>query len=201
MLALIHGLGQSDTSWFEVIKNLNTKEEIYNPNLFELVEEKTYDKIYKALAKKLNQKEEKVFLCGLSLGGILALNYAIDYPEKVEKLILIASQYKMPKFLLKLQNIMFKLMPEKSFTELGISKDEFIKLMKSTMDIDFSSDLNKVKCPVLVVVGEKDKANLKAAKELSEAFNEDVTIVPKAGHVLNEDSPESLAELLNNFIE
>ena len=37
-----------------------------------------------------------ICLCGLSLGGVLALNYAIEHPEKIKGMVLIATQYKMP---------------------------------------------------------------------------------------------------------
>lgn len=48
-------------------------------------------------------------LCGLSLGVVLALNYIIDNPKKVNSLVLIAGQSEMPKALLKLQNIVLGL--------------------------------------------------------------------------------------------
>lgn len=35
----------------------------------------------------------KIDLCGLSHGGVLALNYACVHPEKVHSLVLIATQY------------------------------------------------------------------------------------------------------------
>ena len=38
-------------------------------------------------------------------------NYAIDHPDKVNSLILIAAQYKMPKKLLSIQNTIFRFMP------------------------------------------------------------------------------------------
>ena len=43
-------------------------------------------------------------------GAVLALNYAIDFPQKAGSLVLIAPQYDMPKFLLKVQNVLFKFM-------------------------------------------------------------------------------------------
>ncbi|MGO4928740.1 alpha/beta fold hydrolase [Fundicoccus sp. Sow4_F4] len=48
---------------------------------------------------------------GISLGGTLALNYAVDFPEAVDSLTLINTQFKMPKVLLSLQNIFFKFIP------------------------------------------------------------------------------------------
>ena len=47
-----------------------------------------------------DKENEEIVLCGLSLGAVLTLNYAIDHPDKVKALVLIAAQYKMPKKLL-----------------------------------------------------------------------------------------------------
>ncbi|WP_152656649.1 alpha/beta fold hydrolase [Oceanobacillus sp. CFH 90083] len=56
-----------------------------------------------------------IHLCGLSLGAVLSLNYALDRPEKVHSLILLNAQYKMPRFLLAVQNVMFRLLPNSVF--------------------------------------------------------------------------------------
>lgn len=59
-------------------------------------------------------------ICGLSLGSIIALQYTIENLEKVKSLLLIGTQYKMPKILLNFQNLIFKFMPNNIFKELGI---------------------------------------------------------------------------------
>lgn len=41
--------------------------------------------------------DEPIDWCGLSLGGVLALNYAIERPDKVKSLVLIATPYMIPK--------------------------------------------------------------------------------------------------------
>ena len=53
-------------------------------NLPDLVHSKevTYDNLYAAFSDYCNQYDEPIDLCGLSLGGVLALNYAIQYPKK-----------------------------------------------------------------------------------------------------------------------
>ena len=77
---------------------------------------------------------------------------------KVNSLVLIAAQYKMPKGLFKFQNFIFGFMPAKMFEETGFSKKDFITLSKTMMDIDFSNTLDSVSCLVLLLCGEKDKA-------------------------------------------
>lgn len=58
--------------------------------------------------------------------------------------------------------------PRKTFESMGLSKNDVIKLTRSMRALDFSQQLKEIMCPVDIVCGEKDTANLKAAKKLSE---------------------------------
>ena len=104
----IHGLGQTSEIWNKVIQKTGSAEQSICPNLSEFVNEKevNYKNLYQGFSDFCDKTEGMLDLCGLSLGGVLALNYAIEYPEKVKSLVLIAAQYKMPKKLLKIQNIL-----------------------------------------------------------------------------------------------
>ena len=95
-------------------------------------------------------------ICGLSLGGILAMQYAIEHPEKMNSLVLIGTQYEMPKYLLKIQNLIFRIMPCSAFEKMGFQKTDFINLCKSMTEINFKHELKKISCSVLVVCGDKD---------------------------------------------
>ena len=55
------------------------------------------------------------------MGGVLALHYSIENPEKVKAAVLIGTQYKMPKGLLKFQNIAFHIMPQRMFDTMGLA--------------------------------------------------------------------------------
>ena len=163
----LHGLGQTSDSWNNVIKETEVADDSISLSLNDMLADKcaTYDELYSALIREFD-KYDDIVLCGLSLGAVLALNYALDYPNKVKCLVLIAPQYKMPKLLLKLQNIMFRFMPASNFDSIGFKKEDFISLCASMTKLDFSHSLDKISCPVLVVCGEKDNVNKKAAKEL-----------------------------------
>lgn len=65
------------------------------------------------------------------------------------------------------------------------------------MDIDFSNTLDSVSCPVLLLCGEKDKANRKASEKLSGILKDNsFEIIENASHEANVDNPEKLATLL-----
>ena len=94
--------------------------------------------------KYCSNLSEPLDLCGLSLGAVLSLNYAIDNPEKINSLILIAPQYNMPKTLLKIQNIIFHFMPNSAFSKIGLTKKGFIEFTNSMMNIDFSENIKNL---------------------------------------------------------
>lgn len=197
----LHGLGQTSDSWNNVIKETEVADDSISLSLNDMLADKcaTYDELYSALIREFD-KYDDIVLCGLSLGAVLALNYALDYPNKVKSLVLIAPQYKMPKMLLRLQNIMFKFMPASNFDSIGFKKEDFISLCASMAKLDFSHSLDKISCPVLVVCGEKDNVNKKAAKELVNHFKDAKYLeLSNTGHEANVESSKELAIELDKF--
>lgn len=199
----VHGLGQNSANWKETIDGLDIATNIECPDLFDLyIGELNYNNLYRRFSEYCDKFTEPLDICGLSLGGMLALNYAIDNPNKVHSLVLIGTQYSIPKKLMKLQNIIFKLMPEKYFSKIGISKKNIISLTISMMDLNFENDLEKITCPVLIVCGEKDIANEKASKKLKNLLNTStLKLIQNAGHEVNKDNPKQLSDELNKFFD
>jgi pimeloyl-ACP methyl ester carboxylesterase len=199
----IHGLDQSPHSWDNMLEFTGKNYDVICPDLFKLIENKefTYENLYREFSNYLKNISEPMVLCGLSLGGVLALNYAIDNPEKINSLILIATQYKMPKTLLKIQNVIMKMLPNFLFKGSNISKENLLKLTNSMLNLDFSKNLNKVKCRSFIICGSKDTANLNASKMLSENIeNSQLKIFKNQGHIINESAPKLLADSINDFI-
>ena len=120
----LHGLGQAPSDWETTIKKLDLGMDVYCPDLSDWLsgKEASYLNLYHALESYCEQQEEPLHLCGLSLGGILTLHYALEHAEKVASLVLIGTQYIMPKRLLKFQNMIFHLMPNRSFRKMGFGK-------------------------------------------------------------------------------
>ena len=198
----VHGLGQTPTAWEKVLLHVNDGEHSLCPDLIVFGRNKdvSYENLYKGLVEFCNNIDAPIDLCGLSLGGVLALNYAIDNPEKVNSLVLIATQFRMPKRLLKIQNILFRFMPKSMFQSMGFEKHDYIYLCKTMMELDFCNSLHTITCPVMVVYGEKDYANKKAAVELASILkNSMLKVIRGSGHEVNIDEPEKLGKLLSEF--
>ena len=200
---LVHGLGQTEKSWDKIIEELdksNIKAE--NPNLFELAKnyEINYENIYRTFCDYCKSFKEKINLCGLSLGGILSINYAIEYPDKVNSIILIGTTYKIPKKMFKLQNFIFRFMPKSTFENMGIKKNDFINLTNSMADLDIKSKVDNIKCKALILCGEKDNVNMESAKQLNRNIKASkLEIIKNAGHEVNTENPKELARVISKY--
>lgn len=199
-LILIHGLGQSAAAWNKTVRCLPEGISTVCPELSELAKG-GYDGLYAAFCEYCGGFDMPLDLCGLSLGAVLALNYAADFPERVRSLVLIAGQYKVPRALMKLQGMIFRLMPRKAFSGTGFGKSDFIALNSSMAGLDFTDKLQDVPVDTLVAVGERDKPNAAAADELSMLLGCPLEVIPNSGHEVNVDNPKALAEVITAFYE
>lgn len=200
----LHGLGQKSDSWNRTIKETKVSGSSISLSLAEMSEGKdvTYKELYSSFSEVCDKEDEEIVLCGLSLGAVLALNYAIDHPDKTKALVLIAAQYKMPEKLLKFQNVLFRLMPNSMFKQIGFKKADVISLCGTMAKLDFTDSLHNVSCPVLIVCGEKDHANKKASKELTRYLSKSFFYeLLKTGHEVNIEAPEEIAIVLQKFYD
>ncbi len=194
---LLHGLGQTAKDWEDVTQWLSSSN-IDCPELFASVNDMSYSRLLANLEQQYADTSESLCICGLSLGALLALDFTIRHEDKVSSLVLIGAQYKVPGWLIDFQNLLFRCMPDKSFANMGISKNNIIKLSRSMRSLNFTSQLDKITCPVTIVCGEKDRANLKASKKLKELLPQaKLHIIPGAGHEINKTAPQDIVAILN----
>lgn len=199
---LLHGLGQSSASWEQVIETMENKEDILFPDLTRWMsnETPTYFELYQEFKKYCSEFTEPLNIAGLSLGGVLALQYTIEHPAKVNSLVLIGTQHTMPKNLLKIQNIIFRVIPNSFFGKTGFNKKGFISISNSLMDLNFFHELKSIRCPTYIICGSKDKANRSASRQLEEhILNSEYLLIANAGHEVNIDKPAVLGKMLNRF--
>ncbi len=201
-MVLLHGLGQTADSWRDVLRELDGGETLC-PQIFQLPTDGPldYPRLYRALCGYLDGVPGRFVLCGLSLGGVLALQYAIEHGDRLSSLALIAPQFDMPKKLLALQNTLFRLMPAKAFEPMGLAKVDVVRLCGSMASLNFRDRLGEVSCPALVIYGEKDRANLGAARELARLLpKSQLRLIPRAGHEVNVQAPQELGAVLQELL-
>lgn len=198
----IHGSGHKAISWNETISYMKSNENISCPDLSSLLngKEATYANLYSSFTKYCSKISGQIDLCGISLGGILALNYALDFPDKVKTLVLIGTPHKIPKVAFGIQNIIFRFLPKSIFQNMAFSKRDTFILGNSMKESDFSNRAKEISCSTLIICGEKDSANIKSAHYLNEHIkNARLQIIDDTGHVVNEENPKTLANVLDEY--
>ena len=198
----IHGFGHRAASWNETISHMKSGQDVLCPDLPSLLRgrEATYQTLYASFTEDCDRLGEPLHLCGLSLGGILALHYASEHPEQVSSLVLIGTPHQIPKAALALQTVIFRLLPTSAFQTMAFSKQDTLALSSSIRELELSGLSQNIQCPTLILCGEKDRANLKSARFFSRSIaNAALAVVDGAGHALNEDAPQALARLLDDF--
>ncbi len=196
-IILIHGLGQTADSWNETINMLSAETDVLCPGLSDFYGSGGYDEMYQGFSEYLDQISQPLYLCGLSLGAVLALNYALDHPERVSGIALAAPQFRMPKTLLRFQNAVFRLMPQKAFNGSGLTKQQMISLTADMARLDFTPELGRINCPVSIACGERDRANVNAARELAALLPRSrLSVISGAGHEINTEAPAEMARFI-----
>lgn len=199
---LIHGSGHKAASWNETITYMKHGKDILCPDLSSMLngKEATYSNLYASFIKYCNKINGQIHLCGISLGGILALNYALDFPDKVKSLVLIGTPHKVPKVMFRVQNAIFRFIPKSMFENMAFQKKDTFMLGNSMKNLDFSDRVHNIKCPTLIICGKKDRANMKSAHFLTKNIeNVKGMMIENTGHVVNEENPKMLAKILDKF--
>ncbi len=198
----VHGSGHKATSWEKTLSYITNNEDIVCPNLSSILEgkEASYENLYSSFVKYCNEFDGQIHLCGLSLGGILALNFSLDFPQKVKTLVLIGTPYKVPKAAFSFQNIIFRFLPKSIFETMAFDKKNTFALGDTMKNLDFSDRVKNIKCPTLILCGKKDSANMKSADYLSQNIRSaELKIIENTGHVVNEENPKILANILTEY--
>ncbi len=147
-----------------------------------------YVECFKEMFEKLNI--DKPILIGHSFGGKISLLYASKY--EVEKLVLFGSPFKqeVTKVSLKLKILKgLKKVPVvnklEGFAKKHIGSDDYKKasplmreILVSTVNLDITEDVKKIKCPTLIVWGTNDEAvPVERAYELEKLIDDAGVIV------------------------
>ena len=83
---------------------------------------------------------------------------------------------------------------------MAFDKKDTFALGNTMKNLDFSDKVKNIKCPTLILCGEKDSANIKSAHFLSQNIKgAKLKIIEGTGHVVNEENPKMLANILTEY--
>lgn len=203
-LLFIHGLGDRTEDWqkLKFFEGLDYHIHYLDLREMDVEHNQTIDSFVKGITAYVQNLDEQVSLCGFSLGAIIALKVASDMPEKIQSLILIGGQHTPPKFIMNIQKQIFKLLPQRVFSNMIFTKSELIRIIESVKNTTLFDQLSKVTCTTLIICGGKDYFNLRAAHEMAKKIqNANEMIIPGAGHIIYQKNPEELKKVLQKFLK
>lgn len=232
-IIILHGWGSSPQKWEKVKSELikknfkviipylpgfNPKDPIKSPW--------SINDYTKWFNQYLNQKKlKKIILIGHSNGGRIASYFTSQFPERVEKLILIASAGLPPKnkikiiffkFISKIGKIFFQLIPSKKIYQFAQKTLYFIArekdylnanpVMKKTLinmtTIDLTEVFTKIKTPTLIIWGENDRETpLWMGKKINQLIKKSkLEIIKDGNHSLHISQPKKLVSVILKYI-
>ena len=165
-LVLVHGSGQKADSWSRTAALLEGEANVHCPQLSQLTEggPASWFRLASGFESYMEQLEDKPILVGLSLGGMLALDYASRHGKKLAHLVLIGTPHRIPRLALGFQNLVFRALPKSTFDSMAFSKADTFALSRSMKDVDLEAAIAALSVPTTVVCGSKDRTNLDSAR-------------------------------------
>jgi pimeloyl-ACP methyl ester carboxylesterase len=224
---LVHGAGGSSQHWQPLLSQLDS-------NIFSLVVDlpghgatsgtvpESIEEAADFLSSFLSALNIKGPVCyvGQSLGGLIGLQFTLSYPQRVKRLVLMATAAKIqlhPDFLDSALSGEWNLLTlSQSFASevLELSRnlvlDEFkyTRLSKDASDfmgvsqIDLSNSISNIQVPTLILTGDDDVIiSPRKGKLLQKNIpNARLVTLPDAGHYLQVEQPAKVAEEIEHFL-
>ncbi|MCL2860551.1 MAG: alpha/beta hydrolase [Oscillospiraceae bacterium] len=205
-LILIAGLGVDHKIFNSMLSELSQKYKVIvfdnrgaglsdKPKESYLIEDMSNDVL--ELLKKLSI--EKANVLGLSMGGRIALNLAIEHPEIIEKLILVSSTT----YTKKTKMIFSKMI---KFIRAKFSKSEqpyysFKNQLEASRSFNCSDRIENIKSPTLILYGNKDKRLPKNSVEYTHNKIRNSKVIEfKGGHLFFLFKNEEIISEIKNFL-
>ncbi len=230
-LVLLTGQGASSMIWYANVATLSQAHRIYAVDIIGDIGKSVLTQprlTVQEYAPWLNEVFaelglERPYLAGLSFGGFIALRFALAFPERIRKLVLMAPAGLLslrPSFFLRMAAMFLPsfLLSLESKQKLVFGSDSpnvmpIIKLITSTkgfrMNMVFppvftDEELQQVKAPTLLLMGDQEVVyNYQAVAErvanLIPTIETD--IIAGAGHALNLDQPEVVNQRVLAFLK
>ena len=174
------------------------------------------------------KKIDKCILAGMSMGGAIAIQFAIKFPDRIKFLILmnpgpgtlfskgfslispILSFVSQKKCLLKpfLKSVLMNPLPRKKLSEFVddaalVSKETWLQYLHPDNKIKDLNRLKNLSMPTLVIIGEKDKAiPIEFQEDIADAIPKAVKVVIKnEGHAVVIENPKKVLSEINSFLK
>lgn len=135
------------------------------------------------------------------LGAMVALQAAVDHPDRITKLVLTGAAVLPGRMALALQKAAIRMMPVRGLEQTGLTKDDLVKALDVMAEADFSDRLREITAGTLVIVGQSDSTALASGKLLTERMPDARLEVIPGGLTPSRENPDAYNRLLVDFLQ
>lgn len=200
-LVFIHGLGESSQVWEPVINLLPSSWQVITIDVFldtDFTSGWSLDEVTDRIARLL---PDRCHIVGLSLGAVIALNLSIRHPQLVASLFVSAPQMKPPRMLMRLQNIVMRVLPERIVCPPHVTKAHLLQVLDAIAQLDITEDVTHIQQPITIACGTEDWANVKTSRQIALRIPQARLLeVPGAKHQWHTQMPEEFARHLEEHL-
>ena len=161
-------------------------------------------------------------VCGLSLGAMVGLATAIEFPTCIDHLVVSGAQVRPHRLIVALQTAAMGVVPSRRLLAsmasslpggradiadaaredlLNTGKRGLLSAIRDAGAADFRRSLPHVQSRTLVLCGSRDRVNRGAARSIAATVpTATLEIVPDVGHVWNLEAPELFNRVLVDFL-
>ncbi|GGB85173.1 hypothetical protein GCM10008019_46380 [Deinococcus soli (ex Cha et al. 2016)] len=171
-----------------------------------------------------------VYLCGHSLGGMVALALTLNAPASVHTLVLAETSYgtssnRLEAFMTRWTRPMFSMFSvrwqaglfarslakrnprlqryiNREVLDYVQDSSTYLAIWDAVIAFDFASSLSKLQVPSLVIAGAQNKKTHAQARTFVQALPDaELIMIPEAGHLVNLDQPDAFNSALIAFFQ
>jgi 4,5:9,10-diseco-3-hydroxy-5,9,17-trioxoandrosta-1(10),2-diene-4-oate hydrolase len=232
---VIHGGGGDARTWLSNMEVLAEKYTVFAPDLPGFGGSARLDGSYYIpelthFIKKFTECLElgKFYIMGHSLGGGIALNFAISYPDKIKKLVLVSSLclgreialwvrlFSLPAFIKSVGHVFMGVMASIKWIASQLNPARYIMALSPAamtvgssistfreQTLSLEKRLPEVKMPTLLVWGSRDPVVpvMQAYRAALASPNCQVKVFDKRGHNVHRDELEEFSSILRRFLD
>lgn len=179
---LLHGSYMTiNLNWGEIIPHLSKSNKVIavemqgHGHTADIKRDFSYEGLADDIAGLLNQLNiEKADIIGYSLGGTVALEFAIKHPQLIDKLVIISSVYKTDGWLPEVNHMMKTFKPEfldqtplkKEYARIAPDSSHWYQFVQKVIDFEIEDfnlreeNIKSIKSPILFIMGDNDGVRL-----------------------------------------
>lgn len=204
-VVLLHGAGMLPTMWQSQVEALGAERRAVAPWIAGLRPGKRYELSLKTAAAEVvgvldRSGYASAHLVAHQLGAMVALQAAVDYPERIGRLVLSGAVVLPGRLALTLQKTAIRVMPSRALEQTGLTRADLARALDVMAEADFSSRLGEIGAPTLIIAGQSDTAGLPSARLLAEKLPDARLELIAAGPHPPLENPEAYNRLLIDFL-